>query len=116
MSRHGTNYNKWIQSKEWYAGLRVQVLRDQQGLCAWCKAKGYIVPATVVHHIIEVESGKTEAEQHELMFKRSNCVGLCRKCHSDYHQQKRYHSSEVVRQRQAERHEEWIDSMINRFK
>ncbi|MBQ1797241.1 MAG: HNH endonuclease [Prevotella sp.] len=116
MAKHGTLYTKWIQSREWYAGLRIQVLREQQGLCAWCKAKGYIVPATVVHHMIEVESGKTEAEQRRLMFSRSNCVGLCRECHNEYHKQQGYHSTEAVRQRQTERHEAWQDAMEKRFK
>lgn len=116
MAKHGTLYTKWIQSREWYAGLRIQVLREQHGLCAWCKAKGYIVPATVVHHMIEVESGKTEAEQRRLMFSRSNCVGLCRECHNAYHQQQGYHSTEAVRQRQSERHEAWQDAMEKRFK
>lgn len=116
MARHGTLYTKWIQSREWYAGLRVQVLREQHGLCAWCKAKGYIVPATVVHHMIEVESGKTEADQRRLMFSRSNCVGLCKQCHNTYHQSQGYHSTEAVRQRQTERHEAWQDQMTKRFK
>lgn len=116
MSRHGTLYTKWIQSKDWYAGLRLRVLRDQRGLCAWCKAKGYIVPATVVHHLVEVESGTTESEQKRLMFSRSNCVGLCRKCHSDYHNGHGYHSSNAVKQRQQERQAAWKNSMLNRFK
>lgn len=116
MARHGTLYTKWIQSKEWQQGLRLQVLREQNGLCAWCKAKGYIVPATVVHHIVEVESGKTESEQRRLMFSRSNCVGLCSQCHSDYHNAQRYHSSDKVLERQQERRDAWADAMAKRFK
>ena len=116
MARHGTLYTKWIQSNEWQQGLRLQVLREQNGLCAWCKNKGYIVTATVVHHIVEVESGKTEAEQHRLMFARSNCVGLCQQCHNSYHNEQRYHSSDKVRERQKERQAAWIDSLSKRFK
>ena len=50
------------------------------------------------------------------MFSRSNVVALCHECHADYHKQQRYHSSDVVRQRQAERLDAWKDSMENRFK
>ena len=114
MARHGILYTKLINTREW-RDLRAQVLREQRGLCAWCKAKGYIVPATVVHHMIEVESGKTEAEQRRLMFSRSNCVGLCKQCHNTYHQSQGYHSTEAVLQRQTERHEAWKDAMEKRF-
>ena len=116
MSRHGTLYNRWIQSKEWRE-LRDQVKREQRGLCKWCLDRhGCVVPAEVVHHMIEVESGKTEAEQRRLMFSRSNCVGLCKKCHSDYHNDKGYHKSDVVTERQKTRHEAWQDAMEKRFK
>ena len=116
MARHGTLYNRWIQSKAW-GELRVQVIREQQGWCAWCRAKhDWLVPVEVVHHQVEVESGKTIEEQRRLMFSRSNCVGLCRECHNAYHQQQGYHSSEAVRQRQTERHEAWQDAMEKRFK
>lgn len=116
MARHGKWYDKWIQSREWSQGLRIQVLREQQGLCAWCKAKGYIVPATVVHHMIEVESGKTEEEQRRLMFSRSNCVGLCKQCHNTYHQSQGYHSTQKVIERQQERQAAWQSQMVNRFR
>ena len=116
MSRHGTLYNHWINSREWRM-LRDQVKREQRGLCKWCFDRhGWVVPAEVVHHMIEVESGKTEAEQRRLMFSRSNCVGLCRQCHNEYHKSQGYHSTEAVRQRQTERHEAWQDAMEKRFK
>lgn len=113
--RHGALYTRLIQSKEWRE-LRAQVMTEQKGLCRWCYEKGYIVPATEVHHIIECESGKTDADVRRLMFSRSNVVALCHKCHSDYHKAQRYHSTEVVKQRQAERFNQWKDEMSNRFK
>ena len=39
MARHGKYYDEMIQSKEWRE-LRVRVLREQNGLCAWCLKKG----------------------------------------------------------------------------
>ena len=112
--RHGSLYTKLIQSKEWRE-LRAQVLREQP-LCQWCKAKGYIVAARECHHLVEVESGKTEADVRRLMFSRSNVVTLCHECHTNYHKSQGYHSSQAVRARQEERHEAWVDAMAKRFK
>ena len=114
MARHGKFYERMIQSREWRE-LRVEVLREHP-LCQWCEQKGYVVPATDCHHLREVEKGRTEAEQRELMFSRSNVVALCHRCHADYHNQQRYHSTEAVRQRQQERKAAWLDEMNNRFK
>lgn len=116
MSRHGTLYNHLINSKEWRE-LREQVLREQNGLCKWCLDRhGWVVPAEVVHHIIEVESGKTEAEQRRLMFSRSNVVAICKQCHSAYHNGQGYHSTAKVIERQQERQASWEDQMMKRFK
>ena len=114
MARHGTLYTKLIQSKEWRE-LRVQVLREQP-LCQWCKAKGYVVSAREVHHLVEAESGKTDEDVRRLMFSRSNLVALCHECHANYHKEQRYHSSDVVRQRQSDRMDQWKDEMSKRFK
>ncbi len=116
MAKHGTLYMKLIQSKEW-CELREQVLREQRGLCKWCLDRhGWVVPAEVVHHMIEVESGKTEAEQKRLMFSRSNVVAICKQCHSAHHNGQGYHKSDVVAERQQARHEAWQDQMTKRFK
>ena len=112
--RHGSLYTKLIQSKEWRA-LRVQVLGEHP-LCQWCEAKGYVVPAREVHHLVEAESGKTEADVRRLMFARNNVVALCHECHANYHKAQRYHSTEKVKQRQQERQEAWQDAMVQRFK
>ena len=111
--RHGTLYTKLIQSKEWRE-LRIQVLREQP-LCQWCKAKGIITSARELHHLTEAESGRSEQEVRDLMFRRSNIVALCHRCHADYHMSQRYHSTDKVLQRQQERMEQWKDEMEKRF-
>ena len=72
--RHGSLYTKLIQSREWKT-LRAQVLSEQP-LCQWCKAKGYVVAAREVHHLVEVESGRTEADVRRLMFARTQGATL----------------------------------------
>ena len=115
MAKYGTLYMKLIQSKDWRE-LREQVLREQRGLCKWCMDRyGWVVPAEVVDHIIEFESGKTEAEQRRLMFSRSNVVGICKQCHSAYHNGQGYHSTAKVIKRQQERQASWEDQMMKRF-
>ena len=111
--KHGTLYKRLIQSREWRE-LRVQVLREQP-LCQWCKAKGYITAAREIHHIVEAETGRSESEVRDLMFRRSNLVALCHECHAEYHKAQHYHSTEAVKQRQQERMKQWEDEMINRF-
>ena len=113
MARHGTLYNRLIQSREWRE-LRAQVLREHP-LCQWCEAKNFVVASREVHHLVEVESGKTEEDVRRLMFARTNVVALCHRCHAEYHKEQRYHSSEVVRQRQEERLSQWRDEMTKRF-
>lgn len=112
--RHGSLYTKLIQSKEWRQ-LRAQVLSEQP-LCQWCKAKGYVVAAREVHHLVEVESGRTEADVRRLMFARTNVVALCHECHASYHKEQRYHSTEKVKERQQQRQDAWIDQMKSKFK
>lgn len=114
--RHGSYYIKMIRTKAWRE-LKAQVMAEQKWLCKWCMDRhGWVVPAEVVHHIVEVESGKTEAEQRRLMFSRSNLVGICKHCHSEYHNAQRYHSTEKVIERQQERQAAWVDAMEKRFK
>ena len=111
--RHGTLYKRLIQSREWRE-LRVQVLREQP-LCQWCKQKGYITAAREIHHIVEAETGRSESEVRDLMFRRSNLVALCHECHAEYHKAQHYHSTEAVKQRQQERMKQWEDEMEKRF-
>ena len=110
---HGRIYKKLMNSREWRE-LRITMLRDHP-LCQWCEAKGYVVPARELHHIVEVESGRTEQAMRELCFRRSNIVALCHQCHADHHKALRYHSTEKIRERNEQRQAAWADSLTKRF-
>ena len=111
---HGKLYVSLMNSKEWRR-LRMQVLSEQP-LCERCKAEGYIVAARCVHHIVPVESGRTEAECRDLAFRRNNCQALCYQCHADIHKAERSYTKEVRQQRNDQRLSQWADRLHRMFK
>jgi 5-methylcytosine-specific restriction protein A len=54
----------WRRFREWFLG--------RHPLCHDCERE----PSTEVHHILKV------AEHPELRLEESNCLGLCKSCHS----------------------------------
>lgn len=110
---HSKLYVKLMNSKQWRE-FRVQRLRANP-LCQWCEANGYVVAAREIHHIREVESARTEIEARELCFSWSNTLCLCHRCHSEHHRQQRYHSKEVINERNEQRLSAWADSLTSRF-
>ena len=63
---HSKLYVQLMNSREWRE-LREAKIRANP-LCECCQAKGYVVPSRCVHHIVEVESGRTEKECRDLCF------------------------------------------------
>ena len=55
---------------------RAQVLAEEP-LCRPCQAKGLVVAATIVHHIVRVEDGGTDD--------RENLEPVCDDCHKEKH-------------------------------
>ena len=63
----------FYQSKDWRV-LRAAVLRDGP-LCVACQAKGLLVAATVVDHVVPLKDGGAR-------FDRANLQPLCVSCHN----------------------------------
>lgn len=59
--------------------LREQVLKDNNYMCAKCKAEGVVTEAIEVHHVIPV------ALRWDLRYEYNNLMCLCDKCHDDIH-------------------------------
>lgn len=93
MSRN-TIYIKLINSQRWKR-LRADVLRSHP-ICQECEQNGRSGLATEVHHIVEVESVSSPVMMEQLMFRRTNLIALCHKCHAAIHKQRRSHSKEAV--------------------
>ena len=102
-----------MNSKEWRR-LRSQVLSEQP-LCERCKAEGYVTASRCVHHIIPVESGRTEAECRDLAFRRSNCQALCFQCHADIHKAEGSWTKAKRQERNDQRLAQWADRLSRRF-
>lgn len=112
---HSRTYIRLMNSREWKE-LRIRKLQADP-LCERCKTlHGWFVPARCIHHIQPVESGRTDAECREICLRYSNLQSLCFQCHREIHQAEGYHKSDVVKERNEQRHAAWIDNMENRFK
>ena len=59
--------------------LREQVILRDNNECQWCKAKGKVGRAEVVHHI------KPSDKYPDLMYEIDNLQTLCRPCHERVH-------------------------------
>lgn len=104
---HSKLYVRLMNSAEWRR-LRAEILTAEP-LCRECKQRGIVTAARCIHHRIEIDSAKTEAEAQNLAFSKSNCIPLCYECHANIHKAKRSHSREAHTKRQSESLQRWIN-------
>lgn len=103
-----------MNSREWREARERKL--SENPLCENCLKNGLEVEATCVHHIREVESGRTEEECKYLCYGNSgNLLSLCNKCHHKLHNGKGYHTKEAVIQRREERLARWLNTISGRF-
>ena len=102
-----------MNSREWHQ-LRIEIIREHP-VCQMCEQEGRAVPTRCIHHIIPVESGRTEAECRDLCFRKSNCMALCLQHHADIHKAERSHSKQVIQERGEQRLEAWADGLAKRY-
>lgn len=102
---HSKLYVKLMNSARWKK-TRDEWL-SQHPLCANCKANGIVESARCVHHIVPVESGRTDKQCEELAFSEANLQSLCYQCHAEIHKAERSHSKAAHHEREAERLERW---------
>lgn len=103
---HGPIYIRLMNSAEWHR-IRAKQLHAQP-YCEICLSHKVVRPAEVVHHITEVETGRTEQEQRSLAYAESNLQSLCKRCHNKLHAEKKSHSKAAHKERQKSRMEAWI--------
>ena len=109
MYRHSATYKRLIGSADWRR-VRAQQLADHP-FCELCAKKGvyYQTGATEVHHIIPIDSARTEEEAERLAYDPSNLSSLCRECHNKLHAADRSHSKEAHQRRAEEELARWIE-------
>lgn len=92
-------YQKLLNSKRWYI-VKAIVWQRAHGLCERCKEDGIITGSMTTqldcHHVIPVETGRTEQEMARLCYDPNNIRLLCVACHIKTHQELRSHYKENV--------------------
>lgn len=63
-------------------------MQSRRGLCERCLARGLIVPATQVHHIIPITP--ENIEDVNITLNPDNLIILCKPCHDAQHSNGRY--------------------------
>ena len=79
-------YQKLLNSPRWAEVKRI-VWQRTNGLCERCRDEGFITPGVDCHHIVPVETGRTEQEMERLAYDVSNVRLLCVACHIKTHQE-----------------------------
>ena len=100
-------YTKLLNDKRWKEVKRI-VWRRTNGLCERCyqegieeRGKPYITAGVDCHHIVPVETGRTEQEMERLAYDVSNIRLLCVACHIKTHQEMLSHTKEKVQENRA---------------
>ena len=97
-------YQRLLNSKRWMEVKRI-VWRRTNGLCDRCLQEGIATQGVDCHHVIPVESAKTEQEMERLAYDVSNIRLLCVACHIKTHQEMRSHTKEKVAENKARKRE-----------
>lgn len=103
-------------SREWKA-LRAAKLRSTRGLCERCLAQGYYVPATLVHHVVPIETARTKDELRRLALDcgLGGLMALCTACHGAVHRELGSSTRAMVKDRATARKDRWADGWEQRF-
>ena len=105
-------YRRLINSTAWRA-LRNTMIAARP-LCEDCQGRGMLTPATEVHHIIPVETGRDYAEMHRLAYSTANLACLCRSCHRQRHLELRKGSREDNRRRRRAEAEAFAEKIYKK--
>ena len=106
MTRHSKLYQHLMNSKRWKE-LRLKKLQANP-LCERHLKEGKVVAATCVHHIVEVESGRTPGQCETLCYSWTNLMSLCRECHAEIHREAGSHTKDNHQTREQQRLDQWI--------
>ena len=106
MSHRDPRYQKLLNSKRWKE-LRIWKL-ESNPLCERCQEEGFVRSAIDVHHIIPIESAKTQEEMERLAFDPNNLKALCISCHVKTHKEMGKNTKEQVKERANIHLQRWI--------
>jgi len=102
------NSKEWKTLRAWYLNLHPCCERcREEGIAAGILPDGYVRSAIDVHHIVPVESAKSEEEMKLLCFNPNNLKALCIPCHVKTHKEMRSCTKPQVVQRKRQEFEIW---------
>ena len=78
----------FYKSKRWQK-CRDSYLKRVGGLCELCLKKGYHEPATIVHHIIWLDT-EERLNDPAIAYGEKNLLAVCRSCHAKIHELEQY--------------------------
>ena len=81
------NIERFYTTRQWRA-CRASFLKERNGLCEICLAKGRIVPAVHVHHRTPITP--ENLKDPEITLSHANLMALCEDCHRAQHTTKRW--------------------------
>ena len=103
-------YQKLLNSPRW-AEVKAFVDARAEGLCERCKRDGFITPGKDHHHIIPVESAKTEQEMERLAYDWQNNIELlCVPCHIKTQEEMHSHKKEQVAENKARARQRFMEA------
>ena len=105
-------YRKLINSQRWVRLRRGKLSSDP--LCERCLLADRTTPATEVHHLRPVETGRDRLEMESLCFDINNLQSLCHKCHKVAHSELRSYTKEEVQKRNKDRVHHFTDKFLKK--
>lgn len=103
---HSKLYTRLMNSARWQR-LRLQYLTAHP-LCEQCQAEGRVQAAQCVHHVVPIESGRTDAECTGLAFAWNNLRALCYPHHAEIHRSEHARGKDIHHERALQRLDAWI--------
>lgn len=104
---HSKLYVQIMNSREWRE-LRNRKM-EANPLCERCQEQGYVRSARCVHHIVPVESGRTDDECRALAYRWTNLQSLCYECHKEIHHRMGKDTKENHQQRERDKVQAWME-------
>ena len=84
---HDESIERFYTTTAWRKA-RTAALKEHDGLCQLCLAKGLIEPAVHVHHKIHLTPDNLNDPM--IALDSSNLMALCEACHAEQHRTKRW--------------------------
>ena len=99
-------YHKLLNANRWQKLRRAKL--DRNPLCEQCLKVGRVRVATEVHHVVPVETGRTDAAMTSLAYDYTNLMSLCHDCHREIHRQNPANRRRSAIANEVRRFERWL--------